>query len=316
MNFDEVARSALAALDCDASYVLAAQWAAERYQQLASRLRFRHLRVAGQVTVPAPIIAGTVTVVRGSNIVTGIATGWISTLADSYLRVQTNWYKIAEVRDATHIELTQPYSESPTGTGLTYKIVQRNVALAPDARWISNVMVHNRMRRPLDGPLAASELDLKFPERILVGGVPNFWGQSEDVISEGKKCLGVEIYPYPAQSEMFSYVYWKQPELFKPNEEVPRVVDGYQLKEGVLIDVMQYNASKAIKEAKVDVAAYWRNESRAQRTTWERVVLDVGKNDRGVDDLTFILQLTRSHMGWYGGIHTAQDEIMSRGRRP
>lgn len=318
-TFEDVARSALAAVDCDASYVLAAQWAVERYQQLSSRLRFRHLRELGSVTVPATYTTGTVTIARGGSTVTGVATAWTKDLEGRFMRMRVNWYKVMQVPSATSIVLNQQFSEDSVSAG-TYHIVAKQVALDPEARWISNDLVHSRMRRPLD-KLSMAEMDTKYPDRQMIGPSPMAWCQTADIVNtDGKLCMAVEVYPYPTQAELLNYVFWKIPPAHKPEEEIPRVIDEYQLKEGVLVNVMQYVAAQCANPGSpkfdVNAAGYWRNEFRQQNTTWERVILDVGKQDRGVDDLTFILQMTRSHAGWYGGIHTASDEIYSRGRRP
>ena len=80
-----------------------------------------------------------------------------------------------------------------------------------------------------------------------------------------------------------------------------------------------YNASKMATPGagfNLEAAAYWRNEYRSQMTTWERIILDVGKNDKGVDDLTFMLQMSRSRGYGPGDIRNAHDEVWSRGNRP
>jgi hypothetical protein len=318
-TFEEAARSALAAVDCDASYVLAAQWAVERYQQLSSRLRFRHLRTLGRVTVPATYSVGTITVTRGDLGITGVSTAWTADLEDRFIRARVNWYKVLKVASATSITIDQPFSEDSVAGG-TYHIIAKQIPLDEEARWIGNDLVHSRLRRPLD-KISMAEMDVKYPERLIVGPPPVAWCQTQDALNtNGKLCLAVEVYPYPTNAEMLHYVFWKIPPLYKPEEEIPRVLDMYQLKEGTLINVMQYNAAQCANpqslKFSIEAAVYWRNEFRQQNTTWERIILDVGKQDRGTDDLTFILQMTRSHMGWYSGIHTAHDEIYSRGRRP
>lgn len=315
-TFEEVARSGLAAVDCDASYLLASQWAVERYQQLSSRVRFRHLRELGAVVVPATYSTGTIAATRDSAAVTGTSTVWTAALQGRYLRIKTNWYRVQAVVSATSLVLATPYTEE-TVTSATYKIIAKQIPLSPDARWISNTLVNPRMRWPLD-KYSLAEFELQFPDRILTGSPPQAWCQTADTLdADGKLCLAVEVYPYPTNAETLNYVYWKRPPAFKSQDELPNVIDGYQLKEGILIDIAQYNASKYAKpdNFNIEAAAYWRNESRQQRTAWERVVLDVAKQDRGVDDLTFILQMTRSY-GTGGAIRTARDEVFSRGNRP
>ena len=319
MQFEEVARSALAAVDCDASYVLTSQWAAERYQQVCSRIRPRFLRELGWVTTPAVYTTGTITATRGSEIIAGAATAWTPALVGRFLRVRVNWYKVVSVPSTTSLVLNQPFSEDDAAA-VSYRIVARLLTLQADARWISNDVVHPRFRRPLD-KITLAEMDTKYPGRDSVGPQPYEWCQTPDELdADGKKCITIEVYPYPTQAEMLAYAYWKAPPLHAMEDEVPREIDGYQLKEGVLINVMQYNAAQCANpqspKFNIEAAGYWRNEFRQQNTTWERIILDIAKNDKGVDDSTFILQMTRSHGSWRGGIHTAHDEVWSRGRRP
>src|SRR5882724_5153904 len=69
-SVEEVARAVLGALATDAGHVLVAQWVVERYTELVSKVRYRHLRQIGEVIVPATINAGTVTLTQGSQVVT------------------------------------------------------------------------------------------------------------------------------------------------------------------------------------------------------------------------------------------------------
>src|SRR3990167_3279764 len=157
MLFEEVARSALAAVDCDASFVLASQWAVERYQALSSRLRFRHLRVLGSVIVPATYDTGTVTVTRGSTAVTGASTVWTSIHDGRYFRARTNWYRISKATSNTALVLDREFTEDDVAAG-SYSIIAKQIALDPEARWISNTFTHPRFRKPLD-KLSMAEMD-------------------------------------------------------------------------------------------------------------------------------------------------------------
>ena len=317
-SIESVARSALAAVDCDVNWLLACQWAAERYRELASHIRFRHLRELGRVTVPAVIEAGTATVTRGSASVTGDATAqaaWTSDVVGRFFRARANWYRIKSVV-ASALQLDQQFSEDSVSAA-SYKIVARQIALDANARWIGDKVVHPRMRRPLDGPLSQVELDYAAPDRQLVGSPPTVWSQTQDVVNAaGQKCIAIEVYPYPTQAELLYYIFWPAPPTLMRSDEVPRVIDDQQLKEGTLIDVMRHNASRAATTGKMEEAAYWRNEYRQQMTTWRDIIRDIGKQDKGVDDLTFILQLTRSQGGEGGDIRTAREEIWARGNRP
>jgi hypothetical protein len=243
---------------------------------------------------------------------------WSNVYDGRYFRARTQWYRIQKVISATSLALATEFTEDDVSAG-TYKIVAKQIALDPEARWISNTMIYPRFRRPLN-KISMAEMDLRYPERQLVGGPPDDWCQTEDLINtDGKRCLAIEVYPYSTNAETLNYIFWKRPDALRPDAEVPNVIDGYQLKEGVLIDIAQYNAAKYAKPGKdfsIEAAAYWRNESRQQRTTWERIILDVARQDRGVDDLTFILQMTRSYGYGRGEVRTARDEVYARGNRP
>lgn len=314
---EEVARMSLAAVDTTANFLLACQWVNERYHDLCARVRFRHLRKLGRLTIPAVYSTGTVAITRGSVDVTGTSTAWTNELEGRYFRVHTVWYKVLKVQSATAIVLDQEYTE-PDATAASYHIVARQVSLGPRVKWFSDTMVHVRMRRPLDH-LGMGELDFIDPERLLVGPPPDRWAQTEDLIdAEGRNVQACEFYPYPTQAETIAFVFWEEPKQLGRQDHIPNSVDDYQLKEGVLIDIMRHNASKAANAvpAQIEAAAYWRNEYRAQETIWQKVTLEVGRQQKGVDDLTLILSMTRSPSGSYYDIQTARDEVYSRGNRP
>ena len=73
-TLEDIARELIATVDADAGYLLGVQWLVKRYGQLATRTKLRHLRQVGQLSVPAPVSAGTITATRGSQVITGDAT--------------------------------------------------------------------------------------------------------------------------------------------------------------------------------------------------------------------------------------------------
>src|SRR5882724_3912983 len=153
-SVQEVARSVLADVATDAGHVLAAQWVVERYVELVSKVRYRHLRSVGEVVVPATVLAGTVTLTQGSKVVTPDATAltaWsalpITALIGRSLRAQDNeWFLIDDVVGGTLLLHTPRVEASVVGSG--YQIAARQVALDPSARWLGD-MVHMRTATPL-----------------------------------------------------------------------------------------------------------------------------------------------------------------------
>lgn len=309
----DVARQVLAAIDTTAGHLLASQWVADRYTQLCSRARFRHLRIVANLAIPAPVEAGTVAVVPGSRIVTGDAAAqaaWAAltgeaAMAGRHLRYRTNWYRVGAYLAPDRLELTSPVTET-ANPAATYVAARRYVPLAPDVRWLSQQgMVLQRVWLPLRGQPLAS-LDYMAPSRPLVGPWPMTWTEIE-TLPDGTR--QVEFYPISSQAETVSYVYWAVPPTLEMDAQVPPQIDTGVLVEGCLIDAMRYNASRAANSAQVELASYWRNEYRAQNLVWETRILEAIRTDRGADDVTLILQLQNAYYGVPQDIVTARDHV-------
>lgn len=318
MTVEEVARLVLAAVDSDANFLQASRWIAERYRQLCSRSRFRHLRKVGTVAVEAPITSGTVSVTQGSNTITSSVSATITActgveLRDRWIRPRNTWYKIIDFSltpSLLTIELETPYSET-TNASSSYNLVQRFTPIAKEARWVADTMVLQRRRTVVELTTQA-ELDYRDPSRILVNGFGPTFAAEIGADKDGVKIF--EFYPYSTQAEVIHYVYWPDPPLLTEKDDIPNDIDPYVLREGGLIDAMRYEAARAARDNMIDKAAYWRNEYRAQSTQWERNILEAIRTDRGVDDITLML---RSIKNLYPGpIATARDEVFARGSRP
>ncbi len=305
----EVARSVLAALDTQAGHLLAAQWVADRYRRIASRVRFRHLRQVGELTIPAATTTGTVTVTQGSRTVTGDATAqaaWAALAPGTYhfcISVAP-WYAVESI--GTSLLLQSAYVEA-TSAGAGYTLVQRYVSLRDDVRWLGE-FVHMRLGHRLT-QMSLTEMDITYPDRARVGTRPDVYAEI-GIDAQGRRLF--EFYPYSTAAELIAYVYWSNPPTMVLGDELPAFLPEHVLKEGALIDAMRYEASQAMRAGKVEAAAYWRNEYRAQATSWERDILDLIRADRGTDDVSFILQLPRSGRRGVQDVRTAQDVILDR----
>lgn len=330
---EDVARSALAAIDTDAGLVRAVRWTSERYRELSNRANFRHLRKVGEINLPAPIgngggniilptppNFGLATVTRDSNVVVGDATSspfWTSALIGRHFRAQVTWYEIVDVvpsATAAQLILKSNYAESPvTAQGTTnnatisYLIVQRFTKLPDDVRYIGD-FVHMRRRRRLR-PLSVTELDQTYPARNNVTGGPRVVTE-QGVDADGHKI--VEMYPYNDLSEQIRYVFWQVSRDLQISDVLPVEIDLTLLKRGVLVDVFRYEMAKAARLGKVDAAALWRNEMRAQVTEWERAMQDAIRADKGQDDVTLILRTGGVLPSDDPLITTAHDEVLAR----
>lgn len=306
----DVARQVLAAIDTTAGHLLCCQWVAQRYVQLCSRARFRHLRRVGQAVIPAPIVTGTVEVIQGDALVLASldaadAWGALGDLTGWHFRTTTNWYRVESLTGGTALRLAAPYTEASNPVS-SYQLVRRYVPLSRDTRWLTqDGFVLQRTWTPLrPQPLAA--LDYQAPSRPLVGPWPLTWTQVES-LADGT--IQIEFYPMSTQLETVHYVYWAIPPELAMDAEVPSTIDAGVLMEGALQDAMRYNAARAANAGNIEAAGYWRNEYRAQNLIWERRILEAIRTDRGVDDVTLILQLQNAYFGVPQDLMTARDHI-------
>jgi len=380
---EDVVTRVLGATDVSADrpigYELVARWVSDRYQQLASRIRFRHRRQIGTISVPARIDTGLLTATRGSTTVTADADAQAvlsSAVVGRHLRIDVTWYAITayaapdltieaafagkpassltgtvttavgsavvtgsgtlftdelavgdlvEIAGETKIVLTVDSATQFTATAnygiahadevvklatfhdQTYDIVQRYYELAANVRWLGR-FIHQRRHREVVNR-AFSVLDMVIPERQQVSDGPWYWAE---VGRSSNDRIRVELYPPSTDTELVNYVYWDRPAVLGLTDSIPDGVTEYALTEGALIDLFRYRASQEANRGNVELAAYWRNESRAQATTWERTILEVGKADRAVDDVSFLLQYLGQAVPGSSEIATARGEVWNR----
>jgi len=157
-------------------------------------------------------------------------------------------------------------------------------------------------------------LDWGAPDRVLASGGPWYWAENG---RDENGAVQIELYPGSSQREVLYYTYWESPQELTLLDELPKPIELYVLREGALIDLYRYRASQEANAGRHDVAGYWRNESRAQSTSWEREIMDAIRSDRSVDDVSFIYQfLGQDVRGGSYDVQNARDEIYIRGARP
>lgn len=313
----EVARQVLAAVASPAAnHVLVSQWVARRLRELQSRSRMRHLRRIGTINIPAEVTTGTVTGTRGSAVLTGDATAvaaWQAigraSLLGRHIRLSghTTWYELIDWDGDTVLTLDGALGED-SASAVAYSIVRRYFTLPSEVRWLGD-FVHMRRHR---GPLAAvsrAELDALFPTRPYIGNGPDFVVD----LSYGREASGriIELYPASTEANVIHYAYWAEPPLLGPDDQIPHVVDDHILVEGALIDLYRHQESVAMAAGNVDAAGLWRNEQRAQKTQWERDILEVTKADKGMDDVTLIARSSgmQGAAPLYGDVTNAQSHV-------
>jgi len=331
MTVDDVARSSLAAVGSNAGLLQAIKWTSDRYRQLSNRGKLRALRRIDQLVIPAAITDGTATFTRGTDIVTGDATAqavWRTgisvvnsdnapnsidqSIVGRYIRYRRVWYKVTNLEPdglgGVQIRLHNPVAED-SSTAVNYKLVQRHTRLPKDARFLGG-FVQQRLWRPL-AQLSISELDLTAPERLFVAGTgPESWtviGDDEDGVRL------IEFYPYTLRNEAILFTYYaKSPDL-TPGTNLPDDLDIESLKMGVLIDVYRYEMSQSLRANQVEVASVWRNELRAQETTWRNRMEELFRVDRMDDEVKTILHTQGPPVfGDFTFIRTARQDAISR----
>lgn len=307
---EEVARDLLGSIATDAGLPLAVKWISNRYAQLVNRVRFKHLRKVGELSLPDVVDTGTVTTTRDSTAVSGDSTTFETDVASDvdkhFLRASSAWYRLSSVTDETNLVLASGFAEDAVTDG-AYKIVQRHHALNTSARWIGS-FVHTRLRRPID-LISPEELDIIAPGRVHIG-LPLLVAQKGFDVTNG--LMIVEVYPPPEESEILHYVYWELPSTLSITSTIPEVIDPFVLKEGAYIDACRFEMSMSLRKGNIEQAAVWRNESRAQETKWKTIMMDAVRADRGADDISFILQLARGKPGEARDYRTAHDIVASR----
>lgn len=310
----DVARAVCATVDVSGGYLLAGKWVTDRYRELCSRSRFRHLRRIGELLLPADVAAGTITITRGSRTVTGDATAaaaWKPSHVGWSIRPRISWYEVESISGTTLVLRTAFAEDSVTASA--YRLVQRYAFLDPSVRWLGD-FVHMRRRGPVTRTSLA-ELDILAPSRPRVTGGPELYAEvGEAVDANGQRAKQLELYPYCDQDELIHYVYYAEPPALTLEDLIPVSIDEHTLREGALIDAMRSKMVEADKAGQVERAAFWRNEYRAQKTSWEQYILNAIKTDRGTDDVTFILQRA-GYTAPSQDIVTARDQVIANWNR-
>jgi hypothetical protein len=152
--------------------------------------------------------------------------------------------------------------------------------------------VHMRLRRPLH-TVSEMGLNLMIASRFEINSVPAYVAEMAPDTDGTRR---VEIYPYPMNTELIHYMYWAKPPTLQFHDYIPGDIDIEALREGVLIDVYRNLANKFAMEGRVNEAGYYRNEARAQETTWKNIHKKrLLQQDEGTDDIEFMLLRNPAH---------------------
>jgi hypothetical protein len=314
----DIARQAVAHLGLDSGYELAAQYAGERYAEVCSRAKFRHLRKFGTIYLPAPIQSGTCTITFDSPTVTLDATAlaacqnqtfldWPDGFTGLFFRPQIGitWYQIAEAyvtpAGVGTIVLTTPFAfdnsflvTSPPPpppviqAGVSFYVLPRYFELVPDARQLG-VFMCDFVFKPLT-VVSEDQLNMMVPSRFLVSTYPQFVAEMNSNLDTTGVPKQVEIYPPPTQSVTVHYTYYATPKILQWQDFLPPTIDPDTIRSGAMADLASNMSGKAIRAGALDQAAYWRNLYNQEQTNFEKKIPKSIRNDRGIEDIRFILQ--------------------------
>jgi hypothetical protein len=303
---EDVARNVAGLVSVDIDVLLVGEWVAQRVHEIASAATLQSRYRTGELTIPATYSTGTLSVTRNAKQVTGTSTVWTQDMVGRHIRPRIAWYEIASVESATSLTLVSAFSEDTVTAG-SYVIAARRHRLHEEARQLGQFM-HMRLRRPLY-TVSLIGLDQAFPSRFSVSTVPA-WVAEVEVADDNVR--QVEIYPFVSTTEIIHYEYWADLPQLTFRQHIPGFIYIEALREGVLIDVYRWLMSQAATAGKIEEAALWRNELRAQETRWltehrTRVL----RQDSGTDDQEFILERRPAHPRRYSdaSIYDAYTEI-------
>lgn len=283
------------------SGIAIAGWINSRYQELLSKIHFRHMRTVGEVNLEAVIDTGTITTTRGSATVTGSSTTWTTAPGsgaqdDYFLQGASAWYRIASVGGDTTITLDSEWAEDAL-SGASYKIIKRYYSLAADARWLGNFVL-SRIKSNLS-LISPQEMNISFPGRIHTGSYPAYVSL---VGIDSSGYLQAEFYPYPEETEIIRYDYWKIPTALTIASTIPAQIDSYVIKEGAMIDVYRAAKIAEIGQGNPEAAGVYANEEQKQRVIWRKALQDLYRTANAVEDRSVILR-------GFGGGHKTYEVV-------
>jgi hypothetical protein len=165
-----------------------------------------------------------------------------------------------------------------------------------DLRWLGTIVYDSNgstLVRVLQR-VTIEELDDWYPTRATLSGGPIVY--AEKGLYAGGASKQIEVYPTcpVAALAKLRLVYWMVPTALVLGSSLPFGIDDHVIREGILIDVLHYEAAKATRNGDQASAATWTARAKEQETFWELSILEAIRTDRGdADDLMIIEQKAR-----------------------
>jgi hypothetical protein len=179
----------------DASWLLDA--INDRYEALLSAHPWTRLRLDFPLTVPAKYNTGTITVVNGSQSITGSGTTWTSAMQDRFTRIAGRSEMYLFTFSSTVAATLDAAYEGDDGSGVAYEILQNVYQLPADFGQLDSITVPYTDAE-LD-QISTEELDLLDPARLQYGRPEVFAPYSDDAGFIQR----VELWPVPDTAETY-----------------------------------------------------------------------------------------------------------------
>jgi hypothetical protein len=166
-----------------------------------------------------------------------------------------------------------------------------------DLRWFGTVVYDedgSTLTRVVQR-VTIEELDDWYPTRTTVSGGPRVW--AEKGLNAGGTAKQIEVYPEApvAGGALLRLVYWEEPTALAIDSSLPFGIDDHVIREGILVDLMRWEAAKATRNGETQVAMMWAERTKEQEVRWELSCLEAIRADRGdADDLLVLEQKMRT----------------------
>ena len=317
----------------DGGSELAAQWAGQRYAELCSFAKFRHLRQYGQFYLPAPLSTGTCTITADSPAITFDADALANFKTNQFFQfpdgftdlwfrpqIGTSWYRIANAQPDGVITLETPYAQDngfilsggAVQSNVSFYIIPRYQNLDPAARQLG-VFMCDFLFRALR-TVSEDDLNRWVPNRFLVSTYPQYVAELNSNANVTGYPKQVEIYPYPQQSVTMHYTFWQTPQILNYDQYLPPTIDPDIIRTGAMIDACTNMIGKERRRGNLAAAQEWRKDSMTYQALWDRGKARAHRNDRGEDDVKFVLQQGRwrAPLDW-DPIQDAYQNFLARG---
>ena len=98
-----------------------------------------------------------------------------------------------------------------------------------------------------------------------------------------------------AAGAVLRLVYWEEPTALTMTSSPPFGIDDHVLREGILVDLMRWEAAKANRTGDAQQAGLWNERAKEQEVRWESSVLEAIRADQGdADDIMVLEQKART----------------------